>query len=337
MKASENRPDMPLGYPRTGRPSPPPGRDEWGGGGLVDRLSPAARFVHNRHACPPRMAGLAPVTKYWLNDQLVDAAAALVPVVDHGFTVGDGAFETIRVERGRPFALTRHLVRLRSSLAILGFEGPSDDVIRAGVAAVLAESGVDTSYARLRITVTSGSGTVGGPRSEHPTLAVTVTAVHPYPPTATLVTVPWVRNERSPLVGAKTTSYAESVTALTYAQAHGASEAVMADTRDRLSECTASNIFVVLAGQAITPTLACGALPGVTRDLVLVWGNTVMPVREGELPATVLNYAEEIFITSSMRGVQPVVRVDDRMLEIGPVTRAIAHEYNRLAKERLDP
>jgi branched-chain amino acid aminotransferase len=278
------------------------------------------------------------VTTYWVGGAVVDEADAVVPVLDHGFTVGDGVFETLLVVDAVPFALTRHLRRLARSAAGLGVVAPDEELVRRAVAEVVAAAGPDAARARLRITVTSGSGPLGSERGTGPaTLVVTLTATGGWPPSSAVATVPWVRNERSAVAGLKTTSYAENALALAEAQRHGASEAVLADTLGRLCEGTGSNVFVVVDGELHTPTLDTGCLAGITRELVLEWAPAVVTVREQDHPLDVLRTAEEVFITSSTRDVHPVHRVDDRDLEVGPVTRAVAAEFARRAGADVDP
>ncbi len=278
------------------------------------------------------------MTRYWVNDALVDAEHATVSVLDHGLTVGDGVFETVLVRDGSAFAITRHLDRLQRSLAGLGISGPDPTLIRHAVDTVVSDSGVSTDFSRLRITVTSGAGPFGSERGDvAPTLVVTMTASAPWPSTTSLATVPWTRNERSAIAGLKTTSYAENAIALALAKRRGASEAVLADTQGRLSECTGSNVFVVVAGEVFTPSLDTGCLAGVTRDLVLEWGGTVAPMHEGHLPYDVLFTADEVFITSSTRDVHPVVGVDDLEMSAGPITARLAEIFAAQARESTDP
>jgi branched-chain amino acid aminotransferase len=264
------------------------------------------------------------VTRFWVDDGLVHPSEATVSVLDHGLTVGDGAFETLLVRAGVPFALTRHLARLERSLDGLGIVAPSQRLLREAVDAVVSDAGVDADRARLRITVTSGVGPFGSERGTgSPTLVVTVTPATPWPGTTTLATVPWVRNERSAVAGLKTPSYAENAVALAHAHRRGA--------------CTGSNVFVVVDGVALTPSLASGCLAGITRELVLEWGSEVSEVREADLPYDVLATADEVFITSSTRDVHPVVRVDDRELAAGPVTSLLAASFAAHAALEVDP
>ena len=278
------------------------------------------------------------MTTYWVNGAVVPEEAAVVPVLDHGFTVGDGVFETLLVRGSAPFALTRHLRRLERSAAGLGIPAPDDHQVRRAVSEVVAAAGDDAERARLRITLTSGSGPLGSERGTGPaTLVVTLTPTGTWPPSSALATVPWPRNERSAVAGLKTTSYAENALALAEAHRCGASEAVLADTRGRLCEGTGSNVFVVLDGVLHTPSLDTGCLAGITRELVLEWAPGVVETREQDHPVEVLAHADEVFITSSTRDVHPVHRVDQRELEVGPVTRAVAEEFARRSGVDQDP
>ena len=116
----------------------------------------------------------------WVNGQLLDdPRAAAIRVQDHGFTVGDGVFEAVKVVDGRPFALTRHLARLQRSAAGLGLPGLDDAEVRRGVAAVL--EGEELPLGRLRITYTGGVAPLGSGRGDNPpTLVVVADAMQPW-------------------------------------------------------------------------------------------------------------------------------------------------------------
>ncbi|MCT2588609.1 aminodeoxychorismate lyase [Streptomyces sp. N2-109] len=255
--------------------------------------------------------------RIWLDGSLRDLGDARVSVLDHGVTAGDGVFETIKTTDGVPFALTRHLTRLARSAHGLGLPEPDADEVRRACAAVIEANPMPLG--RLRITYTGGPSPLGSDRGEDgPTLVVALGETPRRPDTTAVVTVDWTRNERGVLTGLKTTSYAENVVALAHARKHGATEAVFGNTASRLCEGTGSNIFVVLDGELHTPPLASGCLPGITRALVAEWSGA----RETDLPLDVLDRAEEIFLTSSLRDVQAVRRVDGRELPgvPGPVT-----------------
>jgi len=247
---------------------------------------------------------------------------------DRGFTVGEGVFETLVVRAGQPFALERHLARLLNSARILRIAQPDLSVVREAVQKTIAANAkVIGDLGRLRITYTAG------PLDHIPTLTVTCTPQVPWPESTSAITVPWIRNERSSITGAKSTSYAENVVALAAARDAGVSEALFANSIGNLSEGATSNIFLVLDGEVLTPTLASGCLAGVTRELVIQWFN----VKEVELPFDVLSDAQELFLTSTTRGIHPLVRIDQRHLEIGQVTRQLRAQFEALVSQNVNP
>lgn len=272
--------------------------------------------------------------RVWVDGALLrDPEAPAVRVSDHGFTVGDGVFEAVKVVDGRPFALTRHLDRLTSSARGLGLPEPDAARVRGAVDEVLA--GQDLPLGRIRITWTGGPAPMGSGRgSAAPTLVVAASPMEPHPPSTAVCTVPWTRNENSAVAGLKTTSYAENVVALAHAAERGASEAVFANTRGHLCEGTGSNVFYAVGDELRTPTLASGCLAGVTRALVLEWFGG----REVDEPIEVLEDADEVFLVSTTRDVQPVHRWNDRELETpGPVTARVMEAWKAGERCGIDP
>ncbi|WP_274556150.1 aminotransferase class IV [Streptomyces spiramyceticus] len=272
--------------------------------------------------------------KLWVDGGLQDAATARVSVLDHGLTVGDGIFETVKATRGRTFALTRHLERLARSARGLGLPEPDLDEVRRACAAVLDANPMELG--RLRITYTGGTSPLGSERGDAgPTLVVALGECARRPDSTAVITVPWTRNERGALTGLKTTSYAENVVALARAREQGASEALFANTVGQLCEGTGSNVFVVLEGRLLTPPVSSGCLAGITRALAVEWTGA----EETDLPLDVLERAEEVFLTSTLRDVQAVHRIDGRRLPDapGPVTAKAMRVFDERAASDLDP
>ena len=268
----------------------------------------------------------------WIDGALLDdPEAPALPVTDHGLTVGDGVFEAVKVVGGLPFALERHLDRLVRSAEGLGLRAPDLDHVRAGVSAVLDAEPL--ALGRLRITMTAGSAPLGSGRGDGaPRVIVVAVPLEPAPPSTSVATVPWPRNERGATAGLKTTSYAENVIALAEAQRRGASEAVLANTRGHLCEGTGTNVFYVVDGELRTPSLASGCLAGVTRALVLEWFGGV----EVDEPLEVVERASEVFLVSTTRDVQAVHQWDGRVLPApGPVTTAAAAAWAERESELL--
>ena len=276
--------------------------------------------------------------RVWVDGALVPADAPSVSAVDHGVTVGDGAFETVKIEGGLPFAVTRHLRRLDRTTAGLGLPRADHDRVRAGIAAVL--TGEPIGFGRLRFTVTGGHGPLGSDRHDSDLTHIVTAVAHARPePHGAVVTVPWVRNERAATAGLKTTSYAENVIALAHAKERGALEAVFGNTRGELCEATGSNVFVVVDGVLRTPPLDSGCLAGITRDLVIEWCRDAgIDVVEEALPLDVLARADEVFLTSSIKDVFPVSAVDGRVLPTpGPVTALARDVWAAGAAAGTDP
>ncbi len=273
-------------------------------------------------------------TAAWVDGALVEPNRAVVSAFDHGLTVGDGVFETLRVAGGVPFALRRHLDRLATSASVLGLTLPARGVLEGAVAEVVAAAGL--AEARLRLTVTGGPAPLGSGRgTAGPTVVVAVAALEPLPPSAGVAVVPWARNERSAVCGAKTTSYAENVVALAHARRSGAGEAIFANTRGELCEGTGSNIVIGVGGRLVTPPLSSGCLAGVTRALVL----TCADVAEATLSIGALAEADEAFLTSTTRDVQPIATVDGLPLPAapGPLTAEAMQAFAALVAGNPDP
>ena len=275
----------------------------------------------------------------WLNGQLLPAEAAHISPFDHGLLTGDGVFETLAVYDGKPFAETRHFERLTRSAAALGLTVPPQKTLSDAMLSVVNANGL--SSARIRVTLTGGVGPLGTDKGSTPDLALVATGPMPqHASTANVVTVPFLRNENGALAGVKSTSYGENVVALAHARAQGGSEAIFANTAGNLCEGTGSNIFLVLHGSLITPTLDSGCLAGVTRAIVLgLCGQLGLTVEETDVPIARLAEAEEAFLTSSLREVQPVETVDGKPLQRcpGPLSLQLRTAFRELVAENGDP
>lgn len=266
---------------------------------------------------------------------LYEDERAVISVFDHGITVGDGVFETLKVLGGEAIALTRHLARLRRSCEILGLTPPDADSLREAVDLVVGSEPEAAQRGRLRITCTAGNGPLASDRqSGAQTIVVALRPMAAWPATTSAVVLPWVRNERSAVSGAKTTSYAENVVALAWAHGRGFSEGLFTNTRNEICEGTGTNVFMVRDGAILTPPTSSGCLPGITRELLLHWGLA----SEQPLSLADLDSADEVFLTSSTRDVHPVVTLGARTWgEPGPLTRFVAAEYIRNIAQNIDP
>jgi branched-chain amino acid aminotransferase len=269
-----------------------------------------------------------------INGRIVPPEAATVSVFDRGFLYGDSVYEVIRTYRGVPFELEAHLQRLEGSALLIAMRLPvSAEQIATEVAATHAATGRPESY--LRIVVTRGAGEIGldpglavDPLRLVYAMPLKVPSAEVYERGVTLALVSVRRNLRTAIdPAAKTGNYLNSVMAVAEARAQNAFEAVMLDHRDFVTEGASSNIFVVVGGVVMTPSLDVGILKGVTRGAVIeVARRAGLRVLEMPITETMLKQADEVFITSTIREIVPVVRVDDQVIGSGapgPIVKRI--------------
>ncbi len=282
-------------------------------------------------------------TRVWLDGAVTDAAGARVPVFDRGFLYGDSIFEATRTWGGVPLFLSEHLDRLQRSAASVELTPPPRAEIEAATLATLAAANQDPAQgeSNLRIIVTRGEGEqgldpalAGAPRLVVIVREVALPAPELYLTGAKLAVVRR-RKDAGRDHSVKSSNYLENLLALAEAKRDGAHEAVMLDGEGRVAEGTTSNLFLVKAGRVVTPDVGVGLLPGITRAEVMdaARGDGIVVEESRPRPADLVA-ADELFLTSSVRGVLPVTRLeaggehrigDGRP---GPVTRRLMALYD---------
>jgi branched-chain amino acid aminotransferase len=275
------------------------------------------------------------VTQVWINGTRVSPEEARVSVFDRGFLFGDGVFEVLRVYAGKPFALEEHLMRLEHSLEVMEIASPCSraelvDEIQQAVAGLEED-------AYLRLTITRGEGLGLDPRGARtPTRVMIVAKVqHDEAPLAQGVSVASVRAVRATdasfAIGAKVSAYVPNLLALMSAQRRGAYEAALVGDDGSISEGASSNLFLVTRGVLTTPPLESEILPGITRRIVLECAQELgIPIRESLVFQYDVSGADEMFLTSSVREIVPVIAFDGRSVGLGlpgRITQALHHRY----------
>ena len=268
------------------------------------------------------------------------AEDAQISIFDRGFLYGDSVYEVIRTYHGVPFELDRHLKRLEESATRIAMKLPvSLEQLAEEVIATHKASGNEDSY--LRVVVTRGSGPIGldialASNQRRFVVAKPLQEVRPNPKVydegVKIELVSVRRNLKNAIdPKAKTGNYLNSVMALAEARQAGAFEAVMLDHRGTVTEGASSNIFAVVGGVILTPPVDAGILLGITRTVVLeVARKAGMKVLELPLSEDVLLAADEAFITSSVREIVPVVRINENVLSDGrpgPVVQRVCQLF----------
>ena len=272
--------------------------------------------------------------KVWLGGAVVDGAEARVSVFDRGFLYGDSVYEVTRTVRGAPLFLAEHLARLEGSAAALGIAAPSRARCEGAVSAALAALGEE---AYLRLVLSRGAGDIGlDPAcADEPLLLVIAKPLRLpearlYAEGATLASVPFRRNGPGGVPPeVKSGNYLPSVLAMAEVHRRGAYEGLMSDGEGRVSEGASSNLWFVSGGRVRTPP--AGVLIGVTREAVrAILRERGVPCEEADVTLQEAAAADEAFLTSSVRGVMPVVGIDEKPVgggRPGPLTRALLGWY----------
>ncbi len=258
-----------------------------------------------------------------INGKTLPPDEAVVSVYDRGFLYGDTVFETLRTYGGKLYALDEHVRRLEHSAHELAIQLPieRDVLARETSDAVSAAGNVDS---HCRIILSRGSGPVGlDPSAAAKPMRVIL--VEPLPPLDSVlyeegiaaICVQTIRASDA-AHSAKLGNYVASVLALRDAKAAGAREALVVNRDGMVVEGTTANLFAVREGELVTPPLDAGVLAGITRSVVIeVALAQGLNVRYAAYSPEALIDSEELFLTSSIRELVPVVRVDGHTIAAG--------------------
>jgi branched-chain amino acid aminotransferase len=256
---------------------------------------------------------------------LCSADDAKVSVYDRGFLFGDAVFEVLRTYGGALFAWEEHFARLRRSAERVLLSLPVDGAtLRAEVERAVAATGNDDSNVRIVVSRGAGPVTLDPGTAGSPLRVILIEPVAPPPREAYAdgIAAITVRVQRSvdgtAAAGAKVTNYLESLLAVREAKARGAEEALIVDGQGEVVEGATSNVFAVKGGGLATPPEDAGILAGITRAHVLeAAAKAGIAVDQRRLRPEALYDADEVFVTSSIREVLSVVRVDGRVIGTG--------------------
>lgn len=274
----------------------------------------------------------------YLNNRFVEDDQAQVSVFDRGFLFGDGIFETLRIYNGRPLFLDRHLQRLRESCEALTLDLPTPEPAWNALLQELVECN-HLKHTLVRITISRGVGGHGPDPSGCSTPTIVLfprplpQLTHAQQEAGVSLTIVNTRRQPSCALPAqvKSLNYLNNILARQEAMKTQAFDGLMLNTDGYIAECTTSNIFFVKGQCLHTPSLQCGILPGITREIVIELAQAKgIAIREGNYRPEELLDADECFLTNTGFGVLPVGTIETRQLisgKPGSMTKTIQSMY----------
>ena len=272
----------------------------------------------------------------FLNGEYVPADRAVVSVFDRGFLYGDGLFEAMLVRKGRPFRWRQHMARLACGLTYLKIAQPfSDDALLARAMDLIKINNMPEAILRLSISRGIGARGYSPQNAAHPSI---VMSLHPAPslspgqlPRWRVVTSTHRLLAGDPMAGFKSANKLVQVMARAEADAAGAHEAILLNTKGHLAEGTTSNLFWISGREICTPPLVSGGLPGVTRAAVMeICVNMKIRVREKSAPPAILRRCAGAFLTMTSMGVVEIESLDGKKLRRSPLTAKMCSAYLKL-------
>lgn len=277
-----------------------------------------------------------------IDGELLPRDQAKVSVFDSLVQGGDGCWEGLRVYDGKIFRLQQHLERLVHSAKALAFEEiPSLDSMRTAIRETLDANGMRDGC-HIRLTLSRGVKVTSGmdPRLNQagPTLIVLAEYKAPvYDKGGLTLATSSLRRFPADCLDPKIhhNNLLQSILAKVEANAAGADDAIMLDTRGFVAETNATHLFMVEDGVLATSrTVACPE--GVTRSTVLeLCRKHEVPHRVEDLSLTEFHRADEVFCTGTMGELAAVTKIDGRTIgngEIGPLTRRLSDLYVELTR-----
>jgi branched-chain amino acid aminotransferase len=288
--------------------------------------------------------------KIWMDGELVPWEEAQVHVLTHSLHYGSGVFEGIRTyataDGPAVFRLTDHVERLLDSAKLIMMEIPySRDELVEACKLIVRESGLDSCY--VRPIAFLGYGEIGlNPLPCEVNVAIAAWPWGAYLGEESLATgvrvkvSSWRRMDPNvnPVAAKGTGIYINSSLAKVEAVKSGYDEAILLNTQGYVAECTGENVFIVRDGVLVTPTLASGALAGITRDSIMTIARDLgYDVREEQLLRHDLYLADEAFLTGTAAEVVPIRSVDDRVIgDPGEMTRKLQETYLATVRGQVD-
>jgi branched-chain amino acid aminotransferase len=279
------------------------------------------------------LANVHPFAYY--NGEIVNSSAIHFSPFQTGLLSGWGLFSTLRIYQGVPFALQDHIERLAIDGGKLHVElGNLLSGVPDAFEALIERNDASEAMARIYF-VRNRGGLLDFVGQRDTDLLIFTAELRNWGATAKLRLQPHGRHAQSPLAGTKTLTWAHNLVLLESATRAGFDDVLLLNERGEVAECTSANVFIVRNGELLTPSLDSGALPGVSRKVILRFcARYGIKAHESVLFPDDLYLADEVFISSTTREVQPVSHIDDRTVAgEGPLARRIEELFRHEVEE----
>ncbi|AEA12775.1 branched-chain amino acid aminotransferase [Thermoproteus uzoniensis 768-20] len=278
--------------------------------------------------------------KVWLDGRLVDEEEAKVTVLSPSLNYGFGVFEGIRAywngENLYVFRLRDHMERLLRSAKIIGLDVPytAEELSKAVVETVRANGFKEDLYIRPVAYISKPQISLDV-RGLQASVAIAAIPFGKYLKVegvrAAVVSWRRVHTSMMPVMAKATGIYLNSIMAAVEARARGYDEAIMLNAEGKVVEGSGENIFIVRRGVLMTPPLEDGILEGITRETVIsIAGDLGIPLLEKSITREELYAADEAFFVGTAAEITPIIEIDGRVLQRGPITQKIAETYRRI-------
>ena len=274
----------------------------------------------------------------FLNGEVVPLEQAVVSVTDRSFRYGDGVFETIPVYHGKPFRWAQHLERLARGAVFLKIRQPfAPKQLRAYMGELIERNALPNSVVRLVLSRGVSDRGYSPAGADSPLVAMTLDPLPELdpgnPPSWGLKTSSYRLLASDPLGTFKTNNKLTHVLARAEAEAAGAEEALLLNTNGEVAETSSANIFWIYRDTVFTPPTGRGALPGITRAVILELCQVLnLPTNKRVIKPESLARSEGIFLSLSASGIIPVHSLDDEPVPSSPLVDKIIAAYHEAVR-----
>ena len=275
----------------------------------------------------------------FINGNFIEEEEATISVFDRGFLYGDGVFETLRIYNGKPFLFDRHIGRLSHGLGSL-FIGDkySFSEYLEHTRELIERNNVTEGV--LRIQATRGPGKRGYSTTGNydPTVLISLHEAPNIDPNnvlpVKLATSIQILSDHDPFSTLKTTNKLANIVALREAEKIGMDDALLTNHNGNITEASGSNVFWTKDNTLFTPPVSSGCLSGITRGMILELAIALkLPTSQQDITPTELGNAESVFLTNSVREIQPVIQIDNKLIAISPLVARLHAAYREAVEQ----